>query len=184
MRTFLGGLIKQPRKSTISMAVWTKRPRKWELFLAFRWNSQGKAQFPWRFDEKAKEMRTFLGVICKPPRQLQIFLAAYKICHEIIFSWLLTSTAKVTLYSLAVQSWPPRKSLAAKVIRFWCSVVLLCRINFKIWKCTLVLIDWCGTSWSSKSCDAMRGNKASHFSRGAGNPWNAWSRENDKFKTW
>ena len=122
MRTFLGGLIKQPRKSTISMAVWTKRPRKWELFLAFRWNSQGKAQFPWRFDEKAKEMRTFLGVICKPPRQFQFFLAAYKICHEIIFSWLLTSTAKVTLYSLAVQSWPPSKSLAAKVIRFWCSV--------------------------------------------------------------
>ena len=121
MRTFLGGLIKQPRKSTISMAVWTKRPRKWELFLAFRWNSQGEAQFPWRFDEEAKEMRTFLGVICKPPRQLQIFLAAYKIRHEIIFSWLLTSTAKVTLYSLAVQSWPPRKSLAAKVIRFWCS---------------------------------------------------------------
>ena len=121
MHTFLGGLIKQPRKSTISMAVWTKRPRKWELFLAFRWNSQGEAQFPWRFDEEAKEMRTFLGVICKPPRQLQIFLAAYKICHEIIFSWLLTSTAKVTLYSLAVQSWPPRKSLAAKVIRFWCS---------------------------------------------------------------
>ena len=121
MRTFLGGLIKQPRKSTISMAVWTKRPRKWEFFLAFWWNSQGKAQFPWRFDEKAKEMRTFLGVICKPPRQLQIFLAAYKIRHEIIFSWLLTSTAKVTLYSLAVQSWPPRKSLAAKVIRFWCS---------------------------------------------------------------
>jgi len=93
------------------------------------------AHFPWRFDqtakekhnfhgglnEKAKEMRTFLGVICKPPRQLQIFLAAYKIRHEIIFSWLLTSTAKVTLYSLAVQSWPPRKSLAAKVIRFWCS---------------------------------------------------------------
>jgi len=121
MGTFLSGLIKQPRKSTISMAVWTKRPRKWELFLAFRWNSQGEAQFPWRFDEEAKEMRTFLGVICKPPRQLQIFLAAYKICHEIIFSWLLTSTAKVTLYSLAVQSWPPRKSLAAKVIRFWCS---------------------------------------------------------------
>jgi len=43
-------------------------------------------------------MRTFLGVICKPPRQLQIFLAAYKIRHEIIFSWLLTSTAKVTLF--------------------------------------------------------------------------------------
>ena len=91
-------------------------------------------------------MRTFLGVICKPPRQLQIFLAAYKICHEIIFSWLLTSTAKVTLYSLAVQSWPPRKSLATKIIRFWCSVYIA---SFGACRTTSTTPRTCGRQWQS-----------------------------------
>ena len=86
----------------------------------------------------------FLGVLCKPPRKLQFFFAAYKIRHGIIFSWLLTSTTKVTIYSLAVQTWPPRKSLAAKVIRFWCSDAItprkcgivpdqhICVVGFKV----------------------------------------------------
>ena len=83
-----------------------KQPRKCTIYSAVWLKGQGNGCF-----------------LRKPPRQLQIFLAAYKTRQGISLSWQLASTTKVRLYFLVVQIWPPRKLLAVKgnSVQFSCS---------------------------------------------------------------
>jgi hypothetical protein len=85
-----------------------KQLRKYTVSLAVQPHSQENALFRWQFTKTAKEKR-------------RVFLTAQKIRHEIIFSWLFVETATETLYSLAIQFWPPRKLLTNKANPVWCS---------------------------------------------------------------
>jgi len=73
-----------------------KSLRKSLVFLAVQQNHQGIAQFSWRISFPAKDYT---------------------------FPWLLTGVTKETIFFLAVQFWPQRKFLAAKIIPIWGSYI-------------------------------------------------------------
>jgi hypothetical protein len=81
------------------------------FFLAVRKNSQVNPSFTWRYTRTAKETDFFLGGPRKQPRKHAFFLAVRKNSQAIIFSLRFVVTAKKTLYTLAAQFWPPRKTL-------------------------------------------------------------------------
>ena len=73
-----------------------KSLRKSLVFLAVQQNHQGIAQFSWQISFPAKDYT---------------------------FPWLLTGVTKETIFFLAVQFWPQRKFLAAKIIPIWGSYI-------------------------------------------------------------
>ena len=85
--------------------------------LCHKWRTMYRnAHFPWRFDETAKEMRTYLGDLLKQPRKCTIYLAVWiKGQGNAHFPWCTLKTAKAITNFLGCLQNPPRNYIVLAV---------------------------------------------------------------------